>query len=293
MSELSKAQRGQIEAALSAQWSTESDSHVERTLASEVRCAGKRVRPLATLVTAEAFGANSQTAMPYAVAIELVHTASLILDDLPSMDAAQLRRGQPALHLRIGEGEATLVAVAMLSRAFTLAAAMVDESKETAGAASLGVSLTHLLEAAVGANGMCEGQSRDLQGGAMPTPAELLSIHSLKTGALFTAAIVGGGTIGGADAAELEALASFSQKLGLTFQVADDLLDADGTELQHGKDVGRDAGRRPTFVTRYGLEGTRAILEDLEREARSALAPLGEQAQPLLDFAEELHRRRR
>ncbi|MFQ5655382.1 MAG: polyprenyl synthetase family protein [Planctomycetota bacterium] len=250
----------------------------------------KRLRPLAALVAGTAFGSAPERILPFAMAVELVHTASLVLDDLPCMDDAPVRRGQPALHRRIGEADAILTAFALLSRAFSLAAEVPGaggRDRELPGR------LASLLAGAAGARGMCEGQSLDLAfdpraGGGL---RELEAIHRRKTGALFAAALEGGGLLGGATPAELEALLRYGKNLGLAFQVMDDLLDACGDARRTGKEPGADRGRRLTFVSLCGDDEVRELHSALHRAARSALEPLGGRARSLVELSELLEAR--
>lgn len=280
-----------IEAYLGGLWPERDDHRLTAGLRRATLSPGKRIRPLCTLLTARAFGAEIERALPFAAAVELIHAASLILDDLPSMDDASMRRGQPALHREIGEADATLVAFALIARAFRLAAEIPGERRRDR---ALSVELVARLEHAVGASGMCEGQSRDLHFDASPAPSltDLVAVHEMKTGALFSAAIVGGGRLADAKPRQLDALERFGKNLGLAFQVSDDLLDHEGDPAEVGKPVGTDAGRRGTFVTLYGAEASRQVRADLHRVAREALVPLGRRGSALDRLAESLERRR-
>ncbi len=224
--------------------------------------------------------------MAVAVAVEYVHAASLVLDDLPSMDDAPRRRGRPALHRVHGVATAELAAVALLARAFELAAGAPGMTP--AARARVVVELA----TAVGAAGCCAGQAADLSA----DPAAILlddleAIHARKTGALFVAAVRCGALAGGAGQGVLSALTLYARNLGLAFQITDDLLDLEGDPQQMGKDVGRD-GHRANFATVLGAESSRRLVEDLLDAALSALAPLGRRADVLADLARVVRDRR-
>jgi geranylgeranyl pyrophosphate synthase len=247
---------------------------------------GKRLRPLAALAAADLTRAPREAGMAVAVAVELVHAASLVLDDLPSMDNARRRRGRPALHVVYGVATAELAAVALLSRAFETVAAAEGMS---AGSRSR---VVLELARAVGAAGCCAGQAADLA--ADPSSVvldDLEAIHARKTGALFVAAVRGGALAGGASEKTLAALALYARNLGLAFQITDDLLDLEGDAEKMGKDTGRDA-HRANFATILGGESCRRLVQELLDASLAALAPLGRRAAVLADLARVVRDRR-
>jgi geranylgeranyl diphosphate synthase, type II len=247
---------------------------------------GKRLRPLATLAAADLSGAGRSAAMPIAVAVELVHAASLVLDDLPSMDDARRRRGRPALHLVHGVATAELASVALLSRAFELVAG--DE--EISGA--IRARILGELARAVGAAGCCAGQAADLAADpAAVVLDDLEAIHAQKTGALFVAAVRGGALAGGAGERALSALTGFARNLGLAFQITDDLLDLEGDPERMGKDTRRDA-HRANFASVLGAESSHRLVDELLDAAVGALSPLGRRAEALADLARVVRDRR-
>lgn len=203
--------------------------------------------------------------MSVAVAVELIHAASLVLDDLPSMDDAAKRRGRPALHVTWGVATAELASVALLARAIEIVA-------EAPGiAAGSRARIAGELARAVGAEGCCGGQAADL--GADPSRLaleDLESIHARKTGALFVAAVRGGALAGGARDSALQALTLFARNLGLAFQITDDLLDLEGDPEAMGKDTLRDA-HRANFATLFGAASSRKLVDELLEAAVSAL----------------------
>ncbi len=185
---------------------------------------GKRVRPAVALMATTHLGGDEDIALDPACAIEMVHTASLILDDLPSMDDATMRRGRPANHTVFGEDTATLAAFALLNRAYEVVAGTENASE------SQRVEMVKVLAASIGCDGLIAGQESDLHTGTDQQCTHLLRMHEQKTGALFIAAAVIGARLAGLGGDELESVRSFARNFGLAFQVRDDLLDATGTQ---------------------------------------------------------------
>jgi geranylgeranyl diphosphate synthase, type II len=242
---------------------------------------GKRVRPVLTLMVAELFGERSGTVLDMACAVEMVHACSLILDDLPSMDDASLRRGRPTVHKVFGESTALLASLALLNRAYALVAASANRLSLRRYTAE---DMVHHLAAAIGSDGLIGGQALDLLSRPEDTDLELLEyIHSHKTGALFMAAAELGAMAADARRRDLEAVSRFAKNLGLAFQIADDLLDVLGTPEETGKDTGQDAAK-VTFVKLLGVAGARALAEELLGFAVASLDPLGRRADPLREL---------
>lgn len=250
---------------------------VERSMAYTVLAPSKRVRPVLTLLTAELCGTAPPRAVPAAAAIELVHASSLILDDLPSMDDAPLRRGRPSNHKEFGEAIAILAAFALLN----LAHGTVADAYE----ADLSRRLTTLLSDAVGTEGLVGGQAADLLATDKSIGFEMLErIHRGKTGALFVAAAVSGALTAGAGADAIAALTAFSKNLGLAFQIIDDLLDVAGDPAHTGKAVRGDI-RKTTFVSFSGVDGARLLARELCETADRALQPFGSRANRLRELS--------
>lgn len=247
---------------------------------------GKRLRPILTLATAGMFGSDDEAVVDVACAVELVHACSLVLDDLPSMDDAKLRRGRRTTHLEFGEDTAILAAFALLNRGYALVA---EAALRLAPSRYSTSDLLHHLTAAVGTAGLVGGQALDLATGRGAEPqaatlADLESIHSRKTGALFVAAAELGAMSADARRRDLEAIASFAKNLGLAFQIEDDLVDATATSAESGKDERQDSDRA-NFVALLGIDGAAALADELLDFAGASLAPFGRKADPLRSLA--------
>ena len=248
---------------------------------------GKRIRPFLTLQVCEALGGDREAAQPFAAALEMIHTYSLIHDDLPCMDDDDMRRGKPTNHKVYGEATALLAGDALLTRAFLTAASNDKVSAETAKEA------VRLLAEAAGDEGMIGGQTIDLDGEKRRLDfSELLTLHRLKTGALIKcAALLGALAAGyGRESKEAKEAESYAEGIGLAFQVVDDILDATATAEALGKSVGGDAERnKTTFLSYYSVDGAweyaREITENAVKGISAWSAPdtLCELAYYLLD----------
>lgn len=243
---------------------------------------GKRLRPVLTLVAAEIFGERSEPVLDLACAVEMVHAASLILDDLPCMDDATLRRGRVTTHRKFGEDMALLASFGLLNRAFALVAASGQRLPQRRYSTE---DMVHHLAAAIGSGGLIGGQALDLESTPEDLDLELLEyIHSHKTGALFLAAGELGAMAADTRRRHLETISRFAKNLGLAFQISDDLLDATATSAQTGKDSHQDSDK-VTFVKLLGLDGARHLEEELLDFAVASLEPLGRRADPLRQLA--------
>ena len=218
---------------------------------------GKRFRPALLLAVGETFGATSESLIAAACALEMIHTYSLVHDDLPSMDNDDLRRGRPTCHVRFGEATAILAGDALLTMAFKTLAE--DDKLPAAKRVRL---ISEIARAAGTPEGMVAGQAYDLEAEARPVAAaELETIHRLKTGALITAAARCGAIIAEASPAELAAVTDYAGQLGLLFQITDDLLDVTATAEAIGKTPGKDErSRKATYPALHGIEATRNYL---------------------------------
>lgn len=240
---------------------------------------GKRLRPILVLAAAEACGADPAPVLPAAAALEMVHTYSLIHDDLPAMDDDDLRRGKPTCHKVWGEGLAILAGDALLTHAFFLLAQIPGIKAETR------LALVAELAAAAGPLGMVAGQALDIQNLEMDSPL-LRRIHGAKTGALFRAALRLGGIFAGAPAETLAALSAYADHLGLAYQVLDDILDVTASSAVLGKPVGSDQRQnKESFVTVLGLEESRKLAAAETEAALAALSPLSASFQLLAELA--------
>jgi geranylgeranyl diphosphate synthase type II len=227
---------------------------------------GKRLRPLLTLLAARRFGGDQAAALEAGCAVEMVHAASLVLDDLPCMDDAELRRGKPATHRAFGEDTAILAAIALLNQAYGLMATLpgVPEAAR--------LRLVTLLVQAVGPQGLVGGQERDLHDRhAHAATTEVDMLNHQKTGVLFVAALEAGAVLGQAAEEGLVSMRRFGRHLGLAFQTLDDLLDATATPQMAGKDVRQDDGKA-TLVALCGPEAARRRVEEHLNQARREVA---------------------
>ena len=227
---------------------------------------GKRIRPVLTLETCRLCGGEPELALPFACGVEMIHTYSLIHDDLPAMDDDALRRGRPTNHVVYGEATAILAGDGLLTAAF-------EQLTRAKLPADRVVEAVACLSRCAGPAGMVGGQALDMagEGRGMSRP-ELEQLQSLKTGALISAAAELGCIAAGGSPEQRRAVARYAQKLGRAFQIRDDMLDVTGTTEEFGKPVGSDRSReKSTFVTALGLEGSGALVEQLTEEAVSAL----------------------
>ncbi len=250
--------------------------------------AGKRLRPLVVLAAADCVGGSPVEVLPAACAAELVHTYSLVHDDLPALDNDDLRRGRPTVHRAYDEALAILVGDALLTRAFELLAAAPSEPRRRLAALA---ALAH----AAGTRGMIGGQADDLEAAGRPPDAERVeSIHRRKTAALLGACARVGAILGGGSPEAEQALGRFGEQIGLAFQIVDDLLDREGSEHEVGKAVGKDAGTgKLTFPAVWGVETSRRRARELGEAAKDGLARWGERAAPLRRIADHAVERSR
>jgi len=248
---------------------------------------GKRLRPVIALASCELVGGNIKDAVPIACALEMIHTYSLIHDDLPAMDNDDYRRGKPTNHKVYGEAVAILAGDALLNKAFEVA---VNEGLKT------GVDPARLLKAisviatASGADGMIGGQIVDLESENKEIDLERLKyMHLHKTGALIVAAAKAGAIIGGANEVQIHALSSFAENLGLAFQIKDDLLDVEGNQEKLGKPVFSDIRKgKSTFVSLMGIEESRKAVDKLSKDAVECLKVFGDKGAFLSQLAQYL-----
>jgi geranylgeranyl pyrophosphate synthase len=263
---------------------------IDDAMRYSVTAGGKRLRPLLVLGAAEAVAERHHLAlpdvialaMPAACAVELIHTYSLVHDDLPAMDNDTLRRGRPTAHVVFGEGMAILSGDGLLTEAFGL---LAREPRTSAAVAAADLAQRKLeaiaaLAHAAGAAGMVGGQAIDLAAAA-PDAAPLggdalAAMHARKTGALIRGATTAGAVMAGATAGERAAIDAYASALGLAFQIVDDILDVEGASADLGKTAGKDAAAgKPTYPSLYGLEESKRLADDCGRQALAALAAAG------------------
>ena len=248
---------------------------------------GKRIRPFLVKETANLFDVPLNQSIRVGAALEMLHVYSLIHDDLPAMDNDDLRRGKPTCHKQFDEATAILAGDALLTYAFE-----IMSHKNTHPDAKIRCQLVQLLaQAAGGFRGMVAGQMLDLLAENMSAPQNsedlIYSIEEMKTGRLLRFAIEAGAVLGGADLASHNALMLYARKIGLTFQISDDILDVEGDQAVVGKTLHKDeAQNKLTFVSLYGLQGAKDLARKLTDEAIEALAVFGGRAQTLVDLAE-------
>lgn len=267
-----------------------------------ISAGGKRIRPAICLAAYEACGGNAADIVPYASALEFIHTYSLIHDDLPAMDNDDLRRGKPTNHKVFGEGMAILAGDALLTEAFFLIAdsglqnANLNSNKsEVISHNSKILKVIREVSIAAGAHGMVGGQAQDLLSeNAEPDTKTLSFIHNHKTAALITVSVRAGGIIAGCSDEKLDRLTKYGENIGLAFQIVDDILDVEGETETIGKTRGSDEKKKKmTYPKLYGIEESREKARELISNAIEALKMFDENADPLRAIARYLLQRKR
>jgi geranylgeranyl diphosphate synthase type II len=286
-----------VESALEASLATDSpyNKKIIESMKYSLMAGGKRIRPIMVLAAYEMIAGTGpeaayEMAMPTATAIEMIHTMSLIHDDLPSMDDDDLRRGMPTNHVKYGEDIAILAGDAMLSEAFAHVARHTPKSVP----AERTLDVVRRLGDAVGPVGLAAGQVLDLECEAKhdSTLEELRWIHLHKTAVLLEVSVVAGAILAGATEEEIEACSTYARDIGLAFQVADDILDVTATSEELGKTAAKDLDSdKTTYVKLLGLDGARAEAERLKEEAVASLKRFGDKAGPLLAITEYIVKR--
>jgi geranylgeranyl diphosphate synthase type II len=262
---------------------------VVRAMTYSLFAGGKRLRPILCIGGAEAVGKEGRTVLPFACSLELIHTYSLIHDDLPVMDNDDLRRGKPTNHKVFGEAVALLAGDGLLTEAFRLMAG-------TSGVDPLSLlKVIRLVGSAAGYQGMVGGQVVDIQSEGKPIDPSLVDfIHSHKTGALIHASVTSGAILAQGTGEQVEAISSYGERIGLAFQIADDILDVEGDSKTMGKGVGGDARKKKiTFPAAVGLQKAKEIQSRLIEEALGALKAFDEKAEPLRSLAVYIIERRK
>ena len=254
-----------------------------RAMSYSLNAGGKRVRPILTMKFAAAAGGEEYAALPLGCAVEMLHTYSLIHDDLPSMDNDELRRGKPTNHMVFGEAKAILAGDALQTAAFETILTS-DYSSEVRARCALE------LARGAGADGMCAGQVMDIEGeDQILTLKQLRVIHEKKTGALLRAASVIGAIAGGGTQRQIDAAAAYAEEIGLAFQVRDDMLDHISTTQQLGKPVGSDDNNnKTTYFTLLGIDGCEALIAECTQRAKAAVQEAFDRPDFLCEMADWL-----
>jgi geranylgeranyl diphosphate synthase type II len=277
--------QSQIEAALCA---SIGDGRIPSPLAESMtyslNAGGKRLRPILVIAGAETVGGSADQVMPVAIALEMIHTFSLIHDDLPSMDDDSLRRGKPTNHKVFGEAMAILAGDGLLAEAFTV---LSDAIKLSGVENNAIVDVIRNVAWATGPRGMTGGQVIDMEStGKSITETELKSLHQHKTGRLITVSVVSGARLVGATQEQLDALKTYGESIGLAFQIADDILDIEGDQKEIGKDIGSDSEHgKVTYPSLIGMEESKARAKALVHQAIDTLSIFDQKADPLREIA--------
>jgi geranylgeranyl diphosphate synthase type II len=290
-----EAARLRVEAALADSLGPERPESLREAMRYSLLAGGKRLRPILCLAACELAGSDSELAMPTGIALEMIHTMSLIHDDLPAMDNDDLRRGRPTNHKVYGEAKAILAGDALLTRAFEMVAL-----RSPGVPAERLLAVVGELSLAAGAPGLVGGQVVDLECEGKDVDLDTLEyIHLHKTGALLRACVLSGALVGGASEALQAALVSYARGIGLAFQIIDDILDVTASSEVLGKTAGKDlTADKTTYPKLLGLEQSRLRAASLVAEAKQALDPWGDGADggkvaPLLALADYITSRDR
>lgn len=281
-------QRKLIEDFLQKRTNKKGISKVDDAMIYSLMAGGKRIRPVLLMATAEALGVKGYNFLPVACGLEMIHTYSLIHDDLPCMDDDDYRRGRLTNHKVYGEAMAVLAGDGLLTLAFEVMLEQKNVDPKTL------IEVVREVAMCAGNFGMVGGQGLDLENeGKDITAEELRTMHAGKTGALFIAAVRGGARLANATDEQLLALTKFADLLGLAFQITDDILDVEGNEQELGKPVGSDEkNHKSTYVSLYTLEGAKALAEKTVAEAMQCLEIFGEKAEPLREITKLMCKRK-
>lgn len=281
-----KAKQQTINAALGKLWDNSEPypTLLVQAMRYSLEAGGKRLRPVLCIAASEAVGGSEADVMPAACALELIHTYSLIHDDLPAMDDDDLRRGKPTCHKAFNETTAILAGDALQAAAFE---ALATEGRNKRGDALKRLEVIYLIARAAGYLGMVQGQMMDISSeGKEITLGELERLHRLKTGVLIEASVQTGAILGGGSSQEIAALGAYGRHIGLAFQVADDILNVEGTPEMLGKPVGSDrAHQKATCPSLMGLEQAKVRAGELIDSALEALRIFGKKGEPLAAIA--------
>jgi len=263
----------------------EPSTRIAQAMLYSLSAGGKRIRPILALAAAEATNGKMTDVLSVACAIEMIHTYSLIHDDLPAMDNDILRRGKPTSHIQYDEATAILAGDALLTLAFEI---LASPQNSTEKGFSQHLKIIQVIAKAAGYQGMIQGQMQDIRAeGKELDLDELTRMHSLKTGALIEASVVAGALFGNTDQCKMDCLRSYAQNIGLAFQVVDDILNVSGDPLKLGKAIGTDSDReKSTFPGLMGIAKATTYAENLIQTALKALISFDNKADPLRAIAQ-------
>ncbi len=290
LQEYLSSQKQIVEQALDKSLKIDKPEKIYEAMRYSLLAGGKRLRPILCLATCELISGDKTIAIPTACALEMIHTMSLIHDDLPAMDNDDYRRGKLTNHKVYGEDVAILAGDGLLAYAFEYVA---NHTKNVP--ADRVVKVLGIMGKAVGAQGLVGGQVMDLDSEAKPdiTAETLTFIHRRKTGALLETCVSSGAILAGAEEADLNRLSIYAQNIGLAFQIIDDILDVTATTEELGKTAGKDiTAEKATYPKLWGIETSQAKAEELVNQAINELAIYGEKAQPLQGIAEFIVKRK-
>ncbi|MBI3794410.1 MAG: polyprenyl synthetase family protein [Nitrospinae bacterium] len=284
--------RREVERELTAIFDRRSDvpEKLLESMRYSVMAGGKRLRPVLVVCSAEAVGGDRKSALPTAAAFELIHTYTLVHDDLPAMDNDDLRRGMPTNHKKFGDATAILAGDGLLTLAFEV---ITEPNRHVPVGGDTRAEVAMVVARAVGAQGTVGGQQLDMEYEGKESDLTILErIHALKTGVMITSAVKSGAMLGGAGGRELSALGVYGDKIGLAFQVFDDILDVTSDAKTMGKNVGGDVRKKKTtYPALMGLEQSKVFGEKLIAEAEEALSAVKGNTGPLRELARYVAKR--
>jgi geranylgeranyl diphosphate synthase, type II len=269
-----------------------SSSVLLKAMRHSLMAGGKRIRPVLCLAAAEAVGTNPDAALPAACALEMIHTYSLIHDDLPALDDDELRRGKPTCHVAFDEATAILAGDALLTLAFQILSSTVNIKESQA---LVWLNVIHVIASAIGYKGMIDGQMRDIiSEGTLLSLVDLENMHALKTGALIEASIRCGAVLGNGSQEQIKQLGIYAKYLGLAFQVTDDILNVEGNPTVMGKAIGTDKNRKKnTYPLIMGLKESKKFAANIVNNALKAIEKFDKKADPLRAVAKYILKRKK
>jgi len=268
-----------------------SSTHIVKAMKYSLMAGGKRIRPILCLAATKAVGGNLESALPAACSIEIIHTYSLIHDDLPAMDDDELRRGKPTCHVAFDEATAILAGDALLTLAFQILSSPVKIKESEA---LIWLNVIHVISIAAGYKGMIDGQMKDIiSEGTSLSLDDLENMHALKTGALIEASIFSGAILGNGSQEQIKQLGIYAKNIGLAFQVTDDILNVEGNPAVMGKAVGTDKNRKKsTYPLIMGLNESKKFATNIINNALKAIELFDNKADPLRAVARYILKRK-